>query len=260
MYDGRLAWDTSAPAVKRGATTILTANGTPLIVRSELGAGRVVWSGLNLPYHAAAFKNLDEARLFAQLLSTASAREPEVASGETRYVDPQHLEIDATDSRGVLVKENLAADWKARVDGHPARIYPAGLDFMWVPMHGAGTHDDHAHLPARPRRAARRADHVPHAAAAGARRGRAPRARGRCGGELGRVVPTGARRAQQQPDLAAAAVRPSVTGSAAPGAQHVAVSPAPTISLVSWSESPVLTYHSHLAPSGSVTQVSTLVA
>jgi hypothetical protein len=29
---------------------------------------------------------------------------------------------------------------------------------------------------------------------------------------------------------------------------------------VSWSESPVLTYRSHLAPSGSVTQVSTLVA
>ena len=141
VYDGRLAWDTSAPVVKPGARTILTANGTPLIVRSDLGAGTVVWSGLNLPYHAAAFKNLDEARLFSQLLSTASAREPEVASGSTRYVDPQHLEIRATGSRGVLVKENLAADWNARVDGHPARIYAAGLDFMWVPVHGAGTHE-----------------------------------------------------------------------------------------------------------------------
>jgi hypothetical protein len=140
VYDGHLAWETAAPTPKKGATTILTANGTPLIVRSRLGAGAVVWSGFNLPYHAAAFKNLDEARLFAQLISTAAARKPGPASGTTRYVDPQHIDITATDSRGVLVKENLAPDWGARVDGRPAKIYAAGLDFMWIPLDGTGTH------------------------------------------------------------------------------------------------------------------------
>ena len=43
------------------------------------------------------------------------------------------------------------------------------------------------------------------------------------------------------------------------GAQHVPLS-APRTWLVICSASPVLTYHSHLAPSGSVTQVSVLVA
>ena len=58
----------------------------------------------------------------------------------------------------------------------------------------------------------------------------------------------------------AVAARPRATGSAAAGAQQLA-SPSPTArGPVSWSASPVLTYHSHRAPSGSVTQVSTLVA
>src|SRR5690606_23355002 len=70
--------------------------------------------------------------------------------------------------------------------------------------------------------------------------------------------------AQQHPDPAVS-TRPRATGSAAgwaaaSGAQHIAVSPSPRTWFVSWSASPVLTYHSHLAPSGSVTHVSTLEA
>ena len=140
VYYGNLPWETLVPQPKKNAKILVTSNGLPLIVRSPLGAGQVVWSGLNLPYHTAAYANGAEAKLFAQLIATTASRRPEQASGDARYIDPQHIDVTATNSRGVLVKENLAPDWTARVDGHAAKIYRAGLDFMWIPLDGSGTH------------------------------------------------------------------------------------------------------------------------
>ena len=140
VYYGNLPWETLVPQPKKNAKILVTANGLPLIVRSPLGGGQVVWSGLNLPYHTAAYANGAEAKLFAQLIATTASRRPEQSSGDARYIDPQHIDVTATNSRGVLVKENLAPDWTARVDGHAAKIYRAGLDFMWIPLDGSGTH------------------------------------------------------------------------------------------------------------------------
>ena len=67
-------------------------------------------------------------------------------------------------------------------------------------------------------------------------------------------------RSQQQPLPAAAASAPTATGSDAAGVQQTDASPSPTTWLVSCSVSPVLTYHSQRAPSGSLTHVSTFEA
>jgi hypothetical protein len=63
-------WNVSAPASSRlrsGARAVLTAGGTPLIAVSDLGRGRVVWSGMNLISHAIAKDRLAERLLFRRL-------------------------------------------------------------------------------------------------------------------------------------------------------------------------------------------------
>ena len=71
------------------------------------------------------------------------------------------------------------------------------------------------------------------------------------------VAASGRSHGQQQLDVSpTAGVTVADRGSVA---QHTA-SPSAPEPLPSWSASPVFTYHSHRAPSGSVTQVSILVA
>jgi hypothetical protein len=117
------------------ARPVLTSNGRPLMVAGILGKGRVVWSGMNLPYHAQSTQNAVESELLAQLLAWSAPSSGGDPSFQTTFLNPQQRRITIlTPATGVLMKENWVANWQVTVNGRPAGIVPAGPDFIYVPL------------------------------------------------------------------------------------------------------------------------------
>jgi hypothetical protein len=121
---------------RRGATVVLRAQGSPVIVSARDEAGIVVMSGMNLPYHVAAFANATEAGFLRRMI-TGSAPGPGTV-GQPSYraringADSAQVNVTSPRATGVLFKENDYPDWQATIDGNPATIYPAGPGMMYV--------------------------------------------------------------------------------------------------------------------------------
>ena len=119
---------------------VLDADGDPLIVQARDGAGTVVMSGMNLPFHAASFNNAAEAAFLEGLIEGSYARPaaPAPPSYRTRFEGADAVEVDVRvgDATGVLFKENDYPDWHATVNGVATPIYPAGPGMMYVPFSG----------------------------------------------------------------------------------------------------------------------------
>ncbi len=130
--------------VKGGAKTVLYSGDDPLMLTEELGSGRVIWSGMSLPYHTISNKNPEEAKLLEHMIrwvtKTDQNEELTQSSYQANFINPQKREVILNNSAtGVLFKENFFMDWHAYIvknDGkkEKARIYDAGLDFMYVPI------------------------------------------------------------------------------------------------------------------------------
>ena len=119
------------------ATPVLLSNGYPVLVAGTLGRGRVVWSGMNLPYHASSTRNSQESLLLAQAIAWAAPAGGAAAPYRATFVNPQARSIRLEGpAKGVLFKENWVPNWRATVDGRQVEIYPAGPDFMYVPLGG----------------------------------------------------------------------------------------------------------------------------
>ncbi len=117
------------------AQPVLTSDGRPLMVAGILGKGRVVWSGMNLPYHAQSTQNAQESELLAQLIAWSAPVSGGDPSFQASFLNPQQRRITIlTRASGVLLKETWVANWHVTVNGMPAHIVPAGPDFMYVPI------------------------------------------------------------------------------------------------------------------------------
>lgn len=127
----------SAGAVASWATPLARSDGAIVAAAGGLGRGRVVWTGVNLPYHARATATVDEADLFASLLQSVLPPRRPAQSVPMERLDPEHRTVDApAGANGVLLKETWDARWRATVDGEPTPIHRAGPGFMWVPLDG----------------------------------------------------------------------------------------------------------------------------
>jgi hypothetical protein len=133
-YSSSLPWEiASADTVVPDARVILSSGRLPIMVERRRGAGRVFWSGMNLPFHAASFENVPESRLLARLLSASSS--PTSPIGTAARPSAEHEVVHApAEATGVLFKETEAAGWQATIDGRPATTYSAGPGFMYVPL------------------------------------------------------------------------------------------------------------------------------
>jgi len=130
-------------SLQRWAQTVVWVRGSPALVVGELGSGRVVWSGINLPFHASFYKNSEEAKLIKNILDwtlgqTTTARHPVAFSVNRRSPEKVIVKVDNS-SRGVLLKEFYFEDWKARVissngESTSISIQRAGTDVMFVPI------------------------------------------------------------------------------------------------------------------------------
>jgi len=128
---------TGQDKIKPWARPVLFINDNPVVVEGRLGKGRVVWSGMNLPYHIISYKRPEEARFLTRLL------EGDTVGGKpdytTQFLHPNRRMVDITTAaRGVLFKESYYPNWRAYLETDGRRrettIYKAGPDFMYVPL------------------------------------------------------------------------------------------------------------------------------
>ena len=137
-------WNISYPPQKEdirdGTNIILKNHGIPVMISQTVGDGQVIWSGINLPYHAIRSHNVEEVRFFKniieKLLEGAAIEEP---TYEAKFINPQKRQIVFHHATGVLFKEQSFPGWGAKIGfGSPSqglKIYkvgPANPGFMYV--------------------------------------------------------------------------------------------------------------------------------
>ncbi|MBI4057983.1 hypothetical protein HY405_01580 [Candidatus Microgenomates bacterium] len=124
----------SVGGLRPWAKTVATNNGTIVIAGGTIGQGKVFWSGINLLFHSATHDNFEEAKLFHYIikeLTTPATLEP---SFQVNRPIPEKIEIKGINFSGIYFKENYHRGWNAKVNGKNVPVYPAGLDFMYVPV------------------------------------------------------------------------------------------------------------------------------
>ncbi|MBI4100785.1 hypothetical protein HY439_03550 [Candidatus Microgenomates bacterium] len=112
-----------------GTKIILENNQGIMMAAKEEGAGKVIWSGINFPFHIADKKNEEEIKLWQNLMSWLGL-DQEFAPIMTRYqfIHPEKRETQVLEpARGLLFKETNFMDWRA-----PSKLYFAGPGFMYV--------------------------------------------------------------------------------------------------------------------------------
>ncbi len=146
-YDGypwKVSYVSSEKLVKPWARAILKQEGKPVIVAGQMGKGKVVWGGLNLPYHLLSYHNEAEADLFENIVRWTFGNEvsspPKYSVSRPR---PELVSVSGEGFRGVLFREYVFPGWSASVSGgegaESRAIYRAGPDLMYVRMPGRGS-------------------------------------------------------------------------------------------------------------------------
>ena len=137
-YANSGGWSTQASTrLQPWARPVLASGGKDVVVRGALGAGKVLWEGLNLPYHVDSFRSAPEAAFLARaVLSTLPAARAVPASTATP-VNAEAWRISTAGATGILLKVQDAPGGHATANGAKAAIYPAGPGMMWIPT-GSG--------------------------------------------------------------------------------------------------------------------------
>jgi len=132
------AWkiSTISPAsLKLWAKVILTAQDNPLVAVGQLGEGRVVWTGLNLPYHLYRFKNETESLFLSQMFLWAAKDKLEKPEFTAQFVNPERRETRINSpARGVILRQQFFQNWKAKLNQKPQKLYKAGPELIYLPL------------------------------------------------------------------------------------------------------------------------------
>jgi hypothetical protein len=132
---GAAPWTVSAATgVRSWAQPVLWSGQDAVVVAGRLGQGRVVWSGLNLPFHIDSYRSEEESRFLTNAISWASRAgvgSTAVSSAHRDGPEEMTVTVDST-ARGVLFKESWFDRWHAYVNGREVAIPRAGPGFMYV--------------------------------------------------------------------------------------------------------------------------------
>lgn len=118
--------------VKSGARVILTNYGKPVMASMKVGSGELIWGGFNMAYHVLRNHNVEEAKLFDNILSSMVNLERKPRPPSTvEFINPNERKV-TTVAKGVLFKEQAYNGWSAHVfnksggRGEKLHIYKAG--------------------------------------------------------------------------------------------------------------------------------------
>ena len=134
IYNGGPWTVAAATGVKSWAHAVVRSGADPVVVAGQLGQGRVVWSGLNLPFHIDSYRSAEESRFLTTAAAWASRSQNDVAAmSSANREGPQQVTISVkSQARGVLFKESWFDRWHAFVNGREVDVLRAGPGFMYV--------------------------------------------------------------------------------------------------------------------------------
>ena len=139
------AWSIAYPFddsdIREGSTILLKNKGKTVMIDYDVGGGKIIWSGINLPYHTIRSHNVEEVRFFKNIIEKLLNGIPVSSEPtfEAKFINPQKRKIDFQGATGVLFKEQAYPGWSAKVIGssgsHGIKIFkagPANPGFMYV--------------------------------------------------------------------------------------------------------------------------------
>jgi hypothetical protein len=136
LYDGQPWLIDVGTHTSAGADVQVASHGYPLIISGSEGKGKVVMSGLNLPFHSQVYSSdTGEADLLGRLIRSVQA---EAAMSTPNFqsvihdADSASVDLENSGATGVLFKEQDYPDWHAYASGQGLPIYPAGPNMMYV--------------------------------------------------------------------------------------------------------------------------------
>jgi len=126
-------------SVRSWARPVLWNHGHPVVVIGNYGNGRVVWTGMNLPWHINVYRNPEESKFFSRMIewvSKSSERQSKIDYAVDRP-NPETVTVTINkSSRNVLFKEYYIENWHAYIEGEKGtfetKIYRAGPMFMFI--------------------------------------------------------------------------------------------------------------------------------
>lgn len=125
----------------REGDVLLTHEDIPIIVERSLGEGRLIWSGMNLPYHFNQYHVQEEAELFKILLGRlVSLPDTGVVASNVDWIRPGKITISSSQARGMLLKQQGYAGWNTKLTSDRNKRldwYVAGPTFpgyIYVPL------------------------------------------------------------------------------------------------------------------------------
>jgi hypothetical protein len=120
-----------AVGIKPWASVLLADRLGPLLIEGKFGRGTVVWSGMNLGYHADVANRENEFALWHQLLGVDTDTAQAVAAGTV--IDPFSAEIRTSiGHRTVVFAEKYHPGWTATVDGQRSVVTQTAPGFIAV--------------------------------------------------------------------------------------------------------------------------------
>lgn len=130
-------WLFSLPtSVKGNAQVHLKTADIPLVVSADYNSGKVIWSGVNLFFHANVYKNLKEGQIIKDLITNLILLESkQPPSFKADFISNRKVKIETKEAKAVLLRQQAHSGWQAKVNGQKLPIYKTGPTypgFMYV--------------------------------------------------------------------------------------------------------------------------------
>ncbi|MDW8048704.1 MAG: 6-pyruvoyl-tetrahydropterin synthase-related protein [Nitrososphaerota archaeon] len=124
-----------AQELRQGSDIILRDEDRPIIVGWNYSRGKVVWSGLNLPYLAMLQGNIEASKMLSQILRYVSSSPKNERAKFTFTLENERVTVnvkDATNETGIWVKISYDPRWTASMNGVGCKIIKAGPGTMLI--------------------------------------------------------------------------------------------------------------------------------
>lgn len=122
-------------SLKNWAKTYLLYEDQTVIAGGQLDNGFIISSSINLPFHILDNENTEEAKLFKNIMEqliTNNSQNHQVTFNVERH-KPEEIKITGQNFQGIYFKESFDTGWQAKINRKKAKIYKAGLEFMYIP-------------------------------------------------------------------------------------------------------------------------------
>jgi hypothetical protein len=137
----KFSYPISSGDISTDAKVILENQGNPIVAEKSLGNGKVIWSGMNLPYHFNQYHVQEEAKFFKNILQElVGVSEHPIVPVLAKWKSPERIDINWNSQvKGILVKEeNYGWSASSATNGLGSlKTYSAGPTypgFIYVPV------------------------------------------------------------------------------------------------------------------------------